>query len=127
MSPARPLWHLLLTVFQIVALVAFLIVGAEHSNAGTAHTENATIAAVAPMEAQEAEQIGTGTDRAVLLGDESTIDPCGLCCCHAPFVRWASYAVTVTWKPERRLAGLRAIAFDSLHPETLSEPPRPFA
>jgi hypothetical protein len=127
MSPTRPLWHLLLTVFQIAALVAFLMVGAEHSNAGASHTENATIAAVAPMEAQEAEQIGTGTDRATLLGDESTIGPCDLCCCHAPFVRWASYAVTVTWKPERRLAGLRAVAFDSLHPETLPEPPRRFA
>lgn len=127
MSPTRPLWHSLLTIFQIVVLVVVSMVGAGHSHQGAARVENATTATVALVVAQEAEQIGTVADRSDPFSDEAAAGPCGLCCCQAPIVRWAAYAVAVTWKPERRLSGLRAVAFDSLHPETLSEPPRSFA
>ncbi|WP_245239938.1 hypothetical protein [Methylobacterium variabile] len=85
------------------------------------------VAAVAPEVDQAAERVGTVTDRADALSAESEAGPCGLCSCHAPFMRWASISVTVSWNFERRLAGLRAVVFDSLHPETLSEPPRSFA
>lgn len=119
MSATRSLWRPLLTILQIVVLVAFSLVSAGHSHAGTAHAGHATAASVAPSGAQGMEP---GSDRVC---DEA--GACGLCCCHASLVRWDAFAVTVTWRPERRLTGLRAVAFDSLAPETLPEPPRPFA
>ncbi|MGT2488227.1 hypothetical protein ACU4GA_24400 [Methylobacterium oryzae CBMB20] len=73
-----------------------------------------------------ADQTGDVADHADRGGDKAT-GHCGLCCCHASFARSDAFAATVAWKPGPALAGIRTVAFDSVVPETLPEPPRTFA
>ncbi|MEE7478802.1 MULTISPECIES: hypothetical protein [Methylobacterium] len=126
MSATRSLWRSLLTVFQIVTLVAFSVAGAGHSHVGATHAGHPTVAAAHP-EAPGPDQVYDASDRADRAGDEAATGSCGPCCGHASYVRWDGFSVTVAWKPERTLAGLHVIAFDSLPPETLPEPPRTIA
>ncbi|MEE7464994.1 hypothetical protein MFUR16E_29260 [Methylobacterium fujisawaense] len=123
MSAVRSHWRSLLTVFQIVALVAFSVAGVGHSHAGGTHAGHSVVSAVGHTETVISDLAGDVADRA---GDDATSD-CGLCCCHASFGRWDASAATVTWKPGRTLAGIRAVAFKSVASERLPEPPRTIA
>ncbi len=124
MSATRSFWRSLLTVFQIVALVAFTVAGAGHAHAGTAHAGHA---ASAHAEAAGAQALGSLADHAEPIGDKAACGACGLCCGHASFVRLDAAAVTVAPQPGRTLSGTPSVAFESVARETPSEPPRTFA
>lgn len=131
MPTARSLWRSLLTVFQIVALVAFSVAASGHSHAGTGplgHDHRHGHAAMsAHGEAAGAEHGTAISDHGERAGEESASGPCGLHCCHVSVLRAEDGAVTVSWMPERRLAGIPSVAFDSVTAEALPEPPRTLA
>ncbi|MCX4194215.1 hypothetical protein [Methylobacterium oryzae] len=127
MSATRSLWRSLLAVFLTVTLVAFSVAGAGHAHAGARHVDHAQVTAEGLPEASWSEQALDLSHRAERAGDGATASPCGLNCCHASTVRWDFPAMAVGWKLGQTLSGIRKIAFDSLVPETLSEPPRTFA
>lgn len=123
MPTIRPLWRALLTVFLTVTLVVVSAAGAGHAHAGPPQVGQT--ASVHPDLVLQ--PVGAPSDRAERAGDDAAAGPCGACCCHASLAHWDPPAVPVSWKRERTLAGIRAIAFDSVTPETLPEPPRTFA
>ncbi|MGT2481612.1 hypothetical protein ACU4GR_28435 [Methylobacterium oryzae CBMB20] len=126
MSATSTLWRSLLTVFLTVMLVALSVAGAGHSHAGATHDGHAMVSAAGHPGPASADQTGDVADHADRGGDKAT-GHCGLCCCHASFARSDAFAATVAWKPGPALAGIRTVAFDSVVPETLPEPPRTFA
>ncbi|MFW1466569.1 hypothetical protein ACEV75_24570, partial [Vibrio parahaemolyticus] len=87
------------TVFQIVTLVAFSVAGAGHSHADASHVGHAMVAAVGHSEAAGLERAIDVAGPADPVGDAAATGSCGLCCCHASFVRWDGFSVTVAWKP----------------------------
>ncbi len=127
MSAIRSSWRSLLTVFQIVALVAFSVAGAGHSHAETAHAGHAAVAASAHPEAAGPKALGGLADHAEPVGDKATCGACSPCCCHGSFVRMDASAVTVAPQPGRTLSGIPTVAFESVTRETPSEPPRTIA
>jgi len=132
MSATRSLWRSLLTVFQIVAFVAFALAGAGHSHAGTSdvgtsHVGHGAVAADEHPEASGPASLGQIADHAEPNDHGATSGPCSLCCCHTSFLRQDSAAVTVAAQPGRTLAGISTVAFDSVAPKTPSEPPRTVA
>lgn len=124
MSATRSFWRSLLTVFQIVALVAFSVAGAGHSHAETAHAGHA--ASVHP-EAAGPQALGGLADHAEPVGEKATCGACGLCCCHGSCVRMEAAAVTVAPQLGRTLSGIPTVAFESVTREMPSEPPRTIA
>lgn len=123
MPTIRPLWRALLTVFLTVMLV-----GVSVANAGHGHAGHAPIGPAASAHHDGVpEQVGDLSNHAERTGDDGAAGPCGCCCHQASIVRWDSPAVPVSWRLARTLVGIRAIAFDSVAPETLPEPPRTFA
>ncbi|OAH25833.1 hypothetical protein AX289_30410 [Methylorubrum populi] len=127
MLATRSLWRSLLTVFQIVVLVAFSVAGAGHSHVTTHHVGHDTSASVVYQEPSEPAQVDDVAGHAERSTDEAAASPCGPCCCPGSFARWDCLTVAVAWNPERTLAGIRKVTFDSVVAETLPEPPRTFA
>ncbi|MGA4555066.1 hypothetical protein [Methylorubrum aminovorans] len=127
MSATRSFWRSLLTVFQIVALVAFSVAGAGHSHAGTAHAGHAAVAAAAHAEAAGPQALGSLADHAEPVGDKAACGACSPCCCHASFLRLDAAAVTVAPQLGRTLSGIPTVAFESVTREMPSEPPRTIA
>lgn len=119
MSATRSFWRSLLTVFQIVALVAFSVAGAGHAHAETAHAGHAAVAA-------HAEAAGLA-DHAEPVGDKAACGACSPCCCHASFLRLDAAAMTVAPQLGRTLSGIPTVAFESVTREMPSEPPRTIA
>lgn len=126
MSATRSFWRSLLTVFQIVSLAAFSVAGAGHSHAGELHVGHDTSVSVGYQVTGGPGQVDDMVGHADRSAEESVAGPCGLCC-PASFARWDCLTVVVAWKPERTLAGVRKVTFDSVVPETLPKPPRTFA
>ncbi|WP_232628512.1 hypothetical protein [Methylobacterium sp. Leaf118] len=135
MSAPRTLWRTLLTVFQIVTLVAFSVVAAGHSHAATGpighahpHDHPAAHAVLSePSEIGGAPHAAAIEASAQQAGEDAAASHCGLHCCHVSVLRSEGWGMAVTWRPERRLAGIPAIAFVSVSPEALPEPPRTVA
>lgn len=124
MSATRSFWRSLLTVFQIVALVAFSVAGAGHSHAGTAHAGHA---ASVHLESAGPQALGGLADHAEPVGDKAACGACSPCCCHASFLRLDAAAVTVAPQLGRTLSGIPTVAFESVTREMPSEPPRTIA
>ncbi|GJE81966.1 hypothetical protein [Methylorubrum thiocyanatum] len=127
MSATRSLWRSLLTVFQIVTLVAFSVVDAGHAHVATQHVGHDAAGSVVHYQHPGSAQADDVAGHADPGADEAVAGPCGQCCCPASFARWDCLTVAVAWNPERTLAGIRKVTFDSVVPETLPEPPRTFA
>ncbi|CAX22846.1 hypothetical protein [Methylorubrum extorquens] len=127
MSTISPPWRFLIAVFLAVTLVALSVAGAGHSHGGAAHVGHAFVYAVGHPEASGSGQVADLSDGADSADDKAAAGPCGLNCHHTSFVRWDFPVVAISWEPERTLAGIREVEFDSLALETPPEPPRTFA
>lgn len=127
MSATRYFWRVLLTVVQIATLVAVPAAGAGHAHAGACHVGHPA-AVVGYQDPLSSDWLGGLSEHAERSGDDASDARCGMnCCCQASLRRWESLTVPVSWILERTLAGIREVAFDSISPETLPEPPRTIA
>ncbi|AWN35160.1 hypothetical protein [Methylobacterium radiodurans] len=129
MSATRSLWRELLTIVQVVMFAAFSMAGAGHAHAGASHAGYPKVAVVDHSDKSDAElSRGLSDDVEQRDNGDASAAQCGMsCCCQASLARWYCAAVPVSWRLERTLAGIRVVAFDSVSPETLPEPPRTFA
>ncbi|MDP4022996.1 hypothetical protein Q8W71_10205 [Methylobacterium sp. NEAU 140] len=125
MSGCCTLWRRFATILQVVALVGMAFVTGAHSHRGevtAGHVRSATV----DLPAQAVERVlqASPSDDA----HESAGPTAGLDCCQHHTMRLSGEsAPTVTRTLGRILAGIRAVTFDSVPPESQAEPPRPFA